>query len=134
MDGRKALDHQCNLRHKNNLKLFTGERRVPGGRLVHSAERVRGYAPAITPLVVGFLLLLAVLLVLGLRAATKMDDVASNARILTQGYSARLSRILELRLRLNQLDSEARVRDVTQSVVINPAAGNKTRRSARQCS
>jgi signal transduction histidine kinase len=82
--------------------------------------RVRGYAPAITPLVVGFLLLLAVLLVLGLRSATTMDDVASNARLLTQGYSGRLSRLLELRLRLNLLDSEARVRDVTGSRGLTP--------------
>jgi signal transduction histidine kinase len=96
-------------------------RRTPGtGGSPGVAERVRGYAPAITPLVVGFLLLLTVLLGLGLRAATKMDDVASNARILAQGYSGRLSRILELRLRLNQLDSEARVRAATEARGLTP--------------
>ena len=77
-------------------------------------EQTRGFAPAITPLIVGFLLLLAVILVLGLVSADKMDDVTSNARILTQGYSTHLNRLLELRLRINKLDSEARVRDVTE--------------------
>lgn len=79
------------------------------------AERARGYAPALTPLIVGFLLLLAVILVLGLKSATQMDDIALKSRILTQGYSARLSRLLELRLRLIQLDSEARLRDLSET-------------------
>ena len=78
-------------------------------------DRVRGYAPAIVPLIVGFLLLLAVILMLGLQSASKMDEVASNARTVTQGYSIRLSNLLELRLRLNKLESEARVRDVSET-------------------
>ena len=80
-----------------------------------SGDRRRGFAPAIVPLVTGFLLLLVLILVLGLRSAQKMDDVASNARILTQSYSTRLSRLLELRLALIKLDSEARVRDVSET-------------------
>jgi signal transduction histidine kinase len=79
------------------------------------AERVRGYSPALTPLIVGFLLLLAVILVLGLQSAWKMDDVASNARMVTQGYSTRLNRLLELRLQLTRLESEARLRDVSET-------------------
>ena len=79
------------------------------------AERVRGYAPALTPLIVGFLLLLAVILVLGLQSAKQMDNVASNARMLTQGYSSRLSRLLELRLQFTKLESEARVRDLSET-------------------
>lgn len=78
-------------------------------------ERARGYAPAITPLIVGFLLLLAVILVLGLNSAKKMDDVASNSRIKTQEYSERLNRLLRLRLSFIKLESEARVRDISQS-------------------
>jgi signal transduction histidine kinase len=91
-------------------------RKTPGSRASAAtgfAERIRGFAPALTPLIVGFLLLLAVILVLGLQSAWKMDDVASNARIATQGYSSRLSQLLELRLRFNKLESEARVRDVS---------------------
>ena len=91
-------------------------RRPPDpGSASATIEQTRGFAPAITPLIVGFLLLLAVILVLGLVSADKMDDVTSNARILTQEYSTHLNRLLELRLRINKLDSEARVRDVSQS-------------------
>ena len=92
-------------------------RRTPGSRSGPTgfAERVRGYAPALTPLIVGFLLLLAVILVLGLQSAKQMDNVASNARMLTQGYSSRLSRLLELRLQFTKLESEARVRDLSET-------------------
>ena len=78
-------------------------------------DRVRGYAPALMPLIIGFLLLLAVILMLGLQSASKMDEVASNARTVTQGYSIRLSNLLELRVSLNRLESEARVRDVSET-------------------
>lgn len=77
--------------------------------------RAPGYAPAITPLIVGFLLLLAVILVLGLRSATEMNNVASNARIKTQEYSGRLNRLIELRLSFTKLESEARVRDISET-------------------
>ena len=63
------------------------------------------------PLIVGFLLLLAVILVLGLKTASKMSDVGSNARILTQGYSRHLINLLDLRLKVSNLNNEARVRD-----------------------
>ena len=78
-----------------------------------SGDRVRGLARALAPLIIGFLLLLIVILMLGLQSARKMDEVASNARTVTQGYSMRLSDLLDLRLRLNKLESEARVRDVS---------------------
>lgn len=91
-------------------------RRMPEPGLVGgSTERRSGYAPALTPLIVGFLLLLAVILVLGLQSASQMNNVASNARMLTQGYSSRLSRLLELRLQFTKLESEARVRDVSET-------------------
>ena len=79
------------------------------------AERARGYAPAIMPLIVGFLLLLAVILVLGLHSATQLDNVASDARIRTQAYSTRLSNLLNLRLRLTELNNEARLRDAAEA-------------------
>jgi signal transduction histidine kinase len=78
-------------------------------------ERARGYAPALTPLIVGFLLLLGVLLVLGLRSVRTMEDVASNARVQTQGYSERLNRLLQVRLSFIKLESEARLRDISES-------------------
>jgi signal transduction histidine kinase len=81
---------------------------VPGRSRL--AELTRGYAPALAPLIVGFLLLLALILVLGIRSANKMADISSNARILTLGYSTQLSRLLNLRLKLTKLNNEARAR------------------------
>ncbi len=80
-----------------------------------SGEQRRGYAPAIAPLVIGFLLLLGLILALGLRSKQKMEDVASNARMITQDYSTRVQRLIDLRLSLIKLDSEARLRDVSES-------------------
>ena len=84
------------------------------------ADRVRGYAPALVPLIVGFLLLLGVILVLGLKTAGKMKDVGSNARILTQGYSQHLINLLDLRLKVNNLNNEARVRDAEAHGQLTP--------------
>ena len=88
---------------------------VPRSSAGGFAERARGYAPAIMPLIVGFLLLLAVILVLGLKSANKLDDIASDARIRTQAYSSRLSSLLNLRLKLTELNNEARLRDAAES-------------------
>jgi len=88
-------------------------RRTPDpGAASGSTERGRGYAPALAPLVVGFLLLLAVILALGVRSTNKMKEFASNARILTLGYSTHLSKLLDLRLKLIDLNNEARLRDI----------------------
>src|SRR5215216_6219230 len=78
-------------------------------------ERGVGYAPAIAPLVTGFLLLLTVLLVLGLKSAWKVDEVGTNARRLNLEYSTRLTRLLDFRLKLMALENEARWRDLSVS-------------------
>ena len=44
-----------------------------------------------------------------------MTEVASNARMQTLGYSERLSRLLQLRLSLIKLESEARLRDISET-------------------
>ena len=77
-------------------------------------KRLR-FAPAITPLIIGFLLLLGLILALGLRSAKKMEDIGSNAQTRALDYSARLSLILELRLKINQVDNEARARHRQES-------------------
>ena len=87
----------------------------PGSSTGGFAERARGYAPALMPLIVGFLLLLAVILVLGLHSATQLNNVASNARIQTLEYSERLKWLLQLRLGVIKLESEARLRDLSES-------------------
>jgi len=90
-------------------------RRTPDpGAAAGSTERGRGYAPAIAPLVIGFLLLLAVILALGVRSTNKMNEFASNARLLTLGYSTHLTKLQELQLSLVNLNNEARLRDTRE--------------------
>lgn len=80
-----------------------------------SAERGPGYAPALAPLIVGFLLLLGVLLMLGIKSANKTTDVGINAQRLTLKYSIELSNLLDARLKFVNLNTEARVRDAAYS-------------------
>jgi signal transduction histidine kinase len=75
----------------------------------------RGLIRAITPLVVGFLILLGLISALGLLSVGKMDDVAYRARDLTSRNSAQLSLLLELRLAITKLDNEARARQQAES-------------------
>ncbi|HEY6216523.1 MAG TPA: ATP-binding protein [Pyrinomonadaceae bacterium] len=91
-------------------------RRTPDPFAANSAsERGPGYAPAIAPLIVGFLLLLVVILVLGWKSANKTDDVVANTQRLTLKYSTELSNLLEARLQAFNLNNEARVRDAAYS-------------------
>jgi len=81
-----------------------------------SGERQRrGYAPAIVPLVVGFLLLLGLILALGLRSANKVFEVGSRSRQLNLEYATRLDRLVDLRLKVLVLDNEARSRAISES-------------------
>lgn len=83
---------------------------LPGG-----SERRRGYAPAIAPLVIGFLLLLGLIVALGLKSANKMVGVGEFTRHRALDYSARLDLLLDLRLKFAQLDNEARARHREES-------------------
>jgi signal transduction histidine kinase len=80
-----------------------------------STERRRGYAPAIAPLVIGFLLLLGVILALGLKSAGKLYDVGVRSRHLNLEYSTRLNHLFDLRNKLIALENEARFRDQSES-------------------
>jgi signal transduction histidine kinase len=70
----------------------------------------RAFARAISPVIIGFLLLLVLILGLGIRSATKMESVGSNARELGLSYSARLALLSDLRLMVTKVDNEARAR------------------------
>jgi signal transduction histidine kinase len=85
-----------------------------------ASDKGPGYAPGITPLIIGFLLLLALILVLGLRSASLMGDIGFNARIRTQEYLTRLTVLQELQLRLIRLNNEARLRDLLESNGVRP--------------
>jgi len=85
-------------------------------RRVRSAlSRWQGYAPALGPLIVGFLLLLGLISALGFLSANKMYEVGVFARAAADESSARLGYLFDLRLRLTKLDSEARLRGRTES-------------------
>jgi signal transduction histidine kinase len=75
----------------------------------------RGFAPAILPLIVGFLLLLAVISVLGLRSVNQLDQLDVASRDLSRDHSSRMGMLLELRLKVNNLDNAARQRHSEES-------------------
>src|SRR6266567_5338931 len=70
----------------------------------------RGTAPAVTPLVIGFTLLLIVISVLGYLSVRRMDEVSIQVLDLEHQHAARVSLLLQLRLALTKLDTEARLR------------------------
>ena len=85
-------------------------RRTPDTTSAGSSPVAR-YAPANAPLIIGFLILLAVLAVLGVKSANKMTDVSLSARDRNLRYVAQLQRLLDVRLKAINLNNEARVRD-----------------------
>ena len=90
-------------------------RRMPDTGSGGSTERRSGYAPAIAPLVIGFLLLLGLILALGLQSARQVKGVGASSRQLNLEYATRLSRLLDLKLKLTALDTEARFRAIAES-------------------
>jgi len=74
-----------------------------------------GFAPAITPLIIAFLLLLGLILALGLRSAKQIEQVGLNTQSRALQYYTRLGLLLDLRLKFAQLDNEARARHREES-------------------
>jgi signal transduction histidine kinase len=70
----------------------------------------RELAPAVTPLIIGFTLLLIVISVLGYLSVRQVDDVAYRVVDLEHVHAARANLLLQLRLALTRLDHEARAR------------------------
>lgn len=67
-------------------------------------------APAIMPLIVGFLLLLILIFVLGILSVRRMDEVSVAVSDLENQHAAKLSLLLKLRLAVTKLNNEARAR------------------------
>lgn len=67
-------------------------------------------APAIVPLVVGFLLLLILIFTVGYISVRRMDEVGRAVLDLEQQHAAKLSLLLKLRLGVTKLNNEARAR------------------------
>lgn len=78
---------------------------------------LRGLAPALAPLLIGFLLLLCVILGLGYLTVLKLDSVSFRAQDLAFQNSARLNLLWELRLEVTRLDIEARMRARTDAAL-----------------
>ncbi len=85
-------------------------------RLADSTKvRTREVAPAISFLIVGFLLLLGLILGLGLKSVSQMDEVSFRGGELERNLSARRALLLNLRLALTRVDNEARARHDAES-------------------
>ncbi|HSK64736.1 MAG TPA: histidine kinase dimerization/phospho-acceptor domain-containing protein, partial [Pyrinomonadaceae bacterium] len=75
----------------------------------------RAFLRAITPLIVGFLLLLALISVLGWRSANQMERVGNDASEGITRYFSHQNALVDLRLRLFQLHNEIRIRNTAVS-------------------
>jgi signal transduction histidine kinase len=80
-----------------------------------SLDSRRGIAPAITPLIVGFVLLLGLISAVGFLSVGLMNDVGFRARDVGLQRSGRLSLLWDLRLKVTKLDNEARIRARSES-------------------
>ncbi|MDQ6652333.1 MAG: hypothetical protein M3Y84_06280, partial [Acidobacteriota bacterium] len=81
--------------------------RLSLGGLIGGPGRI---APAIMPLIVGFLLLLILIFMLGLLSVRRMDEVSVAVLDLEQQHAAKLSLLLKLRFAVTKLNNEARTR------------------------
>ena len=84
-------------------------------RMRSQLSALRGFAPALLPLIIGFLLLLGLISGLGFLSVKQMDNVGIRAQNLAMTRSARLNYLLELRLKVAKLDIEARLRGRTEA-------------------
>lgn len=73
----------------------------------------RSVAPALTFLIIGFVLLLGIILTVGIVSVRLMTDVGFQAREVGRQRSGRLTLLWELRLHVTRLDNEARLRAKT---------------------
>ncbi|MCU1267168.1 MAG: hypothetical protein JWM21_3486 [Acidobacteria bacterium] len=79
------------------------------------ASAGRELAPAVTPLIIGFTLLLMVISVLAYLSVRRVDDVAVQVLDLEHVHAARANLLLQLRLALTKLDNEARAQQDAQA-------------------
>src|SRR5678815_2172331 len=85
-----------------------GSAQPDAGPLESARPRPREFAPALTPLVIGFTLLLVVISMLGYLSVQKTTVVSSRVLELETQHSARLSLLLKLRLAVTKLNNEVR--------------------------
>lgn len=75
-----------------------------------SDQREKQLAPALTPLLMGFALLLLLILILGYFGVRKIEDTSRQVLDMEHQHASVLSLLLQLRVALTRLDNEARDR------------------------
>lgn len=90
-------------------------RRTPEGGVGANSARSfeswrRGIAPAVVPLVIGFVLLLGLITVVGLSSVRRTGDVGQEASEIGRNRLARITLLWDLRKGVDKLDNEARAR------------------------
>jgi len=92
-----------------------GRSRPPAPEETGARARAREIAPAITPLIIGFTLLLALISVLGYLSVQRMDEVSFRVLDLEHQHAAKLSLLLKLRLAVTKLNNEVRARQDSEA-------------------
>jgi signal transduction histidine kinase len=92
------------------LEPYAEDGKPERGRDKRPEPAERQIAPALTPLLIGFTLLLALVIVLGALSIRQLDEVSSQVLDMERQYAARLSLLLKLRASATTLNNEARVR------------------------
>jgi signal transduction histidine kinase len=89
-----------------------GEHNVEPGDAARDAFKGwnKQLAPAIMPLIIGFLILLILITILGIVSARRMDEVGSAVLDLEQHHAAKVGLLLKVRLAVTKLNNEARSR------------------------
>jgi signal transduction histidine kinase len=115
LDGRKALEVMQPAPDKHPEVVY---RRMPTpGSSENNAEiepESRGLALALTPLIIGFVLLLGLISAVAFISVRLMNDVGFRAREVGLQRTGRLNLLWDIRLKATRLDSEARGRARTE--------------------
>ena len=83
----------------------------------------RSFMRTITPVIIGFVLLLVLIIGLGLRSANRIEEIGNIARGRSSQYSERLQAFSDLRLKISELYGESRVRHAVLSRGLAPPFG-----------
>src|SRR2546421_9134203 len=84
------------------------DQRRPGGNGAPTAAKQM--APSLTPLLMGFALLLFLILLLGYFGVRKIEDTSRQVLDMEHQHASMLSLLLQLRVALTRMDNEARDR------------------------
>jgi signal transduction histidine kinase len=83
----------------------------------------RSFTRTITPLIIGFVLLLALIIGLGLRSASRIEEIGNIGRERSAQYSERIQALSDLRLKISELYGESRIRHAVLSRGLAPPFG-----------